>query len=164
VAYRSAIVNANNVHFSGGLPETSAVQLMKKTLRPKWLTEGQVLKWKPLDPKDKMPEVQRMVTDGWPALTDTNIKSFHKMAAKEVSGPARLYRIIAPNSRAMSDCWISEEVFKRIQSSPDPRAAWRQYLGVWPDWNANGQFVICDVKPGETLKVWQGTIRSQRVS
>lgn len=161
LAYRSAIVNANNVHFRGGLPETRAVQLMKKTPRPKWLTEGPDLKWKPLKPIDEMPGVQRKVKEGWPSIHEGNITSFHKMAAKEISGPARLYRIIAPNSRAMSDCWVSEEVFKRIQSSPDPRAAWRQYLGVWPDWNGNGQFVIYDVKPGETLKVWRGPAASQ---
>lgn len=161
LAYRSAIVNANNVHFRGGLPETTAVQLMKKLPRPKWLTEGQDLKWKSLNPKDEIGRVQSKVKEGWPALTDGNIKSFHKMTAKEITGPARLYRIIAPNSRAMSDCWVSEEVFKRIQSSPDPRAAWRQYLGVWPDWNGNGQFVIYDVKPGETLKVWRGPAASQ---
>jgi hypothetical protein len=61
----------------------------------------------------------------------------------------------------MSDCWISDEVFKKIQASPDPRAAWRKYLAVWPDWNVNGQFVIYDIKPGETLKVWRGEAASQ---
>lgn len=163
LAYRSAIVNANNVHFRGGLPETKAVQLMKKSPRPKWLTEGRDLKWKPLEPDDRMRgrNIDPKVKEGWPPLTDNNIASFHKLAANEISGPARLYRIISPNSRAMSDCWVSEEVFKRLQSSSDPRAAWRQYLAVWPDWNGNGQFVVYDVKPGETLKVWTGPAASQ---
>lgn len=163
MAYRTGILNANNVHFRGGLPETTAVQLMKKTPRPKWLTEGVALEWKPLEADFEMRRqfIDPKVKEGWPAVTDGNIKSFHKMAAKEITGPARLYRIIAPNSRAMSDCWVSEEVFKRIQASPDPRAAWRKYLGVWPDWNGNGQFVIYDVKPGETLKAWHGPAASQ---
>jgi hypothetical protein len=164
MAYRTGILNANNVHFRGGLPETTAVQLMKKKPRPKWLTEGQVLEWKPLKPNFEMRSrsIDPKVKEGWPALTDGNVMSFHKMAAKEIPGPARLYRIIAPNSRAMSDCWVSEEVFERIQSSPDPRTAWRKYLGVWPDWNGNGQFVIYDVKPGETLKVWRGPAAGQK--
>lgn len=161
MVYRTGILNANNVHFRGGLPETTSVQLMKKTPRPKWLTEGQALEWKPLKPSDEMGQVKRKVKEGWPDLHDGNIKSFHAMASKEIMGPARLYRIIAPNSRAMSDCWVGEEVFKRIQSSPDPRGAWRKHLAVWPDWNGNGQFVIYDVKPGETLKVWRGPAAGQ---
>jgi hypothetical protein len=61
----------------------------------------------------------------------------------------------------MSDCWVSEEVFKKLQSSPDPKSAWRQYLAVWPDWNVNGQFVIYEVKAGESLNVWRGVASSQ---
>ena len=34
-------------------------------------------------------------------------------------------------------------------------------MAVWPDWNVNGQFVVYDVKPGETLKVWRGEASSQ---
>jgi hypothetical protein len=33
---------------------------------------------------------------------------------------------------------------------------------VWPDWNANGQFVTFDVKAGETLNVWKGPAASQK--
>jgi hypothetical protein len=62
----------------------------------------------------------------------------------------------------MSECWVSEEIFKKLQSGPNPKAAWRRYLGVWPDWNANGQFVIFDVKAGETLNVWKGPAASQK--
>jgi hypothetical protein len=61
----------------------------------------------------------------------------------------------------MSDCWISEEVFKKLQSDPDPKAAWRKFLAVWPDWNGNGQFVIYDVRQGESLNVWRGIAASQ---
>jgi hypothetical protein len=161
LVYRSGIVNANNVHFRGGLPETTAVALMKKEPPPSWLSEGKRGKWTQLEPVNERAQVSLQVKKGWPDLTDTNIESFHRLAAAEIKGPARLYRILAPNSRAMSDCWISEEIYKRIQASPNPRAAWRKYLGVWPDWNVNGQFVIYDVKPGETLKVWRGEASSQ---
>jgi hypothetical protein len=61
----------------------------------------------------------------------------------------------------MSDCWVSEAVFKKLQSASDPKAAWRKYLAVWPDWNPDGQFVIYDVKAGETLNVWRGRASSQ---
>ncbi|WP_426172915.1 hypothetical protein [Massilia sp. TWR1-2-2] len=61
----------------------------------------------------------------------------------------------------MSDCWISEEIFRKLQSSPDPKAAWRRHLGVWPDWNANGQFANYDVKAGERLNTWAGMASSQ---
>ena len=62
----------------------------------------------------------------------------------------------------MSDCWISEKTFNEIQNSPDPKVAWRKFLAVWPDWNGNGQFVIYDIKPGETLKAWQGPAAGQK--
>jgi hypothetical protein len=60
----------------------------------------------------------------------------------------------------MSECWVSEEIFKRLQNAPDPKAAWRRHLAVWPDWNTNGQFVIYDIKAGETL-TWKGQTAGQ---
>lgn len=161
MTYRTGILNANNVHFRGGLPETTAVQLMKKRPYPKWLSEGDPNEWLPLSPNKVRTLVSERVKKGWSELNDVNVKSFHTLAAKEIAGPARLYRVLAPNSRAMSDCWVSEDVFKRIQASPNPREVWRKHLAVWPDWNVNGQFVIYDVKPGETLKVWAGAASSQ---
>jgi hypothetical protein len=62
----------------------------------------------------------------------------------------------------MSDCWVTEAVFKKLQNAPDPKAAWREYLAVWTDWNPDGQFVIYDVKAGETLNVWRGAAASQK--
>ncbi|MDB5773461.1 MAG: hypothetical protein JWM42_3835 [Burkholderia sp.] len=65
------------------------------------------------------------------------------------------------HSRPQPSLGKGTAIFKKIQSAPDPRAAWRKYLGVWPDCNVNGQFVTYDVKPGETLKVWRGEASSQ---
>ncbi|WP_292044174.1 hypothetical protein [Massilia sp. UBA6681] len=159
---KKAIVNLNNVHYRGALPEATAVTLMRKPRPcPKWLSEGNP-RWAEAIPDDYFDKVAKKVKEGWPKLTEQNIRSFHKLVADEIKGPARLIRILSPNSRAMSDCWISEKVFNEIQNSPDPRAAWRKYLAVWPDWNVNGQFVIYDVKPGETLKVWRGPASSQK--
>jgi hypothetical protein len=100
---------------------------------------------------------------GYPKLNQTNVESFHSLRTDEIPGPARLYRILSPSSKGMSDCWVSEEVFRNLQSEADPRSAWRRYLAVWPQWNVNGQFVIYDVKRGETLLVWRGEASAQKL-
>lgn len=174
-------VDARNLHYRGTLPESAAIPLMIKH-QPSWLTVGDKhLKYSQLDPADfrdelkrrsrhaekivpgkpKPVKVQRAHKDVWPDLTDSNIRSFNTLAAKTIKGPAKLYRILAPNSKGMSDCWVSEDVFNRLQRAKDPKAAWRKYLAVWPDWNGNGQFVIYDVKAGESLNVWRGIASSQ---
>ncbi|MBD8563560.1 hypothetical protein IFU01_04665 [Oxalobacteraceae sp. CFBP 8763] len=156
------IVNVNNIHFRGGLPEASALTLMRKAdPPPSWLSKGKIGPYPALRYDRYKAYVEKQAAAGWPALTRQNVESFANLLKGEIKGPARLYRILAPNSRAMSDCWVTEEVFKRLQSQADPRAAWRKHLAVWPDWNVNGQFVVYDVKPGETLKVWRGKASSQ---
>jgi len=156
------IVNANNVHFRGALPDTIAVKLMRKANpMPDWLSRGAKEEWIKAEYNRYKTVVDAKVKDGWPSLSKQNVESFHTLSAAEITGPARLYRILAPNSRGMSDCWVTEEIFKKIQTSSDPRSAWRKYLAVWPDWNVNGQFVIYDVKAKETLKVWRGPASSQ---
>lgn len=154
---RKAIVNLDNIHYRGALPEATAVTLMRwPNPCPSWLNEGNDVRWPDVDPDSVAKDVGESIKNGWPNLTEQNIRSFHKLVADEIKGPARFIRILSPNSRAMSDCWISEKVFNDIQNSPDPREAWRKFLAVWPDWNVNGQFVVYDVKPGEVLKVWRG--------
>lgn len=158
---RHGILDVRNVHYRGALPEAAAVTLMRtKKPRPSWLSDRPE-RWPKADYARMKSRVEAKVKKGWPPLGQQGVESFHKLKAVEIKGPTRMYRIISPNSRAMSDCWISEEVFKEIQNSPDPRAAWRKYLAVWPDWNGNGQFVIYDLKPGETLKAWRGPASSQ---
>lgn len=159
---RHAILDAGHVHWRGTLPEAAAEALMRTaTPRPGWLSPGSSGKWSQAKPSKFRSDVDGAVSDGWPNLSDSNIASFHTLAAIELKGPARLYRVVSPNSRAMGDCWVSEEVFNKIQSSPNPREAWRKYLAVWPDWNANGQFVMYDIKAGESLKAWSGPASSQ---
>lgn len=158
---RQAIVNANNVHFLGALPEASAVSLMRRqNPPPAWLSKGE-MEWKPQDTAS--PKTKKLVADNptHPKLSDKAIKSFHTMEPHEIPGPAKLYRIIAPDSRALGESWVSEEIFLKIKNSPDPRATWRKYLGVWPQWNVNGQFAVYEIKAGESLKVWRGPAASQ---
>lgn len=156
------IIDVKNVHYRGALPESAAISLMRTSNpKPSWLNSGNKTVKEALEPDTERFLIETKVVKGWPPLTDKNIESFHKIAHIEIRGPARLFRVISPNSRAMSDCWVSEKVFNDIQNSPDPRSAWRKFLAVWPDWNANGQFVIYDIKPGETLKAWQGPASGQ---
>jgi hypothetical protein len=170
---QKGIVDVANIHYRGVLPEAAAVTLMRKHM-PSWLSKDGDEFFESLDPRNfrKMVNEESAKIDGngrriphadrFPALSDQSIRSFNTLAKHTIKGPARLYRIIAPNSRAMSECWVTEEVFKKLQSAPDPKAAWREYLGVWPDWNLNGQFVIYDVKAGENLNVWRGKAASQK--
>jgi hypothetical protein len=168
-----AILNASNIHFCGALPEADAITLMRQH-QPPWLSKTGDTFFAPANATRHRPKVDmlsakvdaagnaRSQEDIFPYLTDQNIESFHTLQAHTIKGPARLYRILAPNSRGMSDCWVSEEVFNKLQNSPNPKEAWRRYLAVWPDWNVNGQFVIYDVKAGESLNVWRGPASSQK--
>ena len=159
---RSGIHSVSNIHFRGALPEATAVTLMRSYKpRPPWLSKKGGPKWGKAAYNDQIDKVRKGVAKGWPELSQSNIESFHKLGRTEIKGPAKLIRIISPNSRAMGDCWITEEVFKKLQSAEDPRSAWRRYLAVWPDWNVNGQFVVYEIKLGETLKAWKGPASSQ---
>lgn len=167
------IVNVANVHYRGPLPESAAVALMREQGAP-WLSKDgnrllehvefdeAEMEMKRLSAKEDANGIPRPKNEIFPFLWESGIKSFHTLEAHKIHGPARLYRVLAPNSRAMSDCWMSEEVFKRIQSAPKPKEAWRRFLAVWPDWNVNGQFVIYDIKVGETLNTWRGIAASQK--
>jgi hypothetical protein len=166
------IVNAANIHYRGAIPEAHSIALMRKR-KLSWLSNT----GDPFHSSVNLNDYRKIVdkksggfdaignpkplTEQFPHISDQSIKSFHTLSAKIIKGPARLYRILSPNSRGMSECWVSRQTFEKLQSAPDPKAAWRRYLGVWPDWNANGQFVIYDLKAGETLNTWTGLAASQ---
>lgn len=161
---RHGILNANNVHFRGALPEARAVTLMRGTEpRPAWLGNGRHGDYAPLKVPAGRNAVsrQRKLDPDYPDLNDTNIASFHKMAAVEIKGPARLYRVVSPTNGAMGDCWIPEDVWQKLLASPDPKTAWRKHLAVWPDWNPDSQFVVMTIPPGQTVKVWRGPASTQ---
>ena len=160
---RRGILDTGNIHFTGGLPETRAVTLMREAdPPPSWLSRGKPTKNASVDLGDWREIVDEGAQDGYPKLSNAEIASFTKgMRADELVGPQRLYRVVSPNNMAASADWVTEEVWKKIMSSPDPKAAWRKYMGVWPDWNPDGQFVIYDLKPGETLKVYRGPAAAQ---
>ncbi|MEL1266381.1 hypothetical protein [Pseudoxanthomonas putridarboris] len=161
---RRAIVNVRNVHYRGTLPEMRAITLMREAKPPpKWLSKGSP-KYPPLKPNNK--DVQRTLATGKAKgcleLKPKEIASFAQgMRAEVLQGPMRLYRVVSPGNMAASKDWMSEEVFNRLMKDADPKAAWRRHLAVWPDWNPNGQFVVYELKAGETLPVWRGPASSQ---
>ncbi|MBD5801301.1 hypothetical protein AZOA_07140 [Azoarcus sp. Aa7] len=157
------IVDMSNIHFRGALPETPAVTLMRQAEPPpKWLSKGREGDFPGLDRKDKdaLEQIAKKKQKGWPDISK-KLSTFHRIEHLEIKGPAKLYRVVSPSNGAMSDCWLDEDVWQRIMSSPDPKAAWRKHLAVWPDWNPNGQFVVMEIPPGETLKAWKGPAASQ---
>lgn len=159
---RNGILNTGNIHFRGGLPETRAVTLMKNAdPLPGWLSKGEKLEWAQANPKKFKDEIEKRVKEGYPTLNKVNVQSFHHLAALEIKGPAKLYRVTSPSNGAMGDCWMPEDLFQKIMASPDPKAAWRKHFAVWPDWNPNGQFVVYEIPRGESIKAWRGPASSQ---
>jgi hypothetical protein len=173
LARQHGIADTANIHFRGALPEAHAVALMRKR-KPTFLSGTGDLFFNPVEHSKARKLVDdhsakfdaagkpRLPEEQFPTLSNQSIASFHKLEAHVIRGPARMYRILSPSSRAMSDCWVSEEIFRKLQSAPDPKAAWHRHLAVWPDWNANGQFVTYDLKAGETLNAWRGPASSQK--
>jgi hypothetical protein len=163
LAQHRGVLNTVNVHFRGGLPEAQAVSLMRKAEPPPvWLSKGKPREFLPLNPERKTKIVNEKIEQGYPKIDDDQIKSFAEgMEAVELIGPQRLYRVVSPSGVASANDWVTEAVFNQIKASTDPKAAWRKHLAVWPDWNVNGQFVVYELKAGETLKVWKGPAAAQ---
>jgi len=160
---RSGILDARNVHFRGTLPQARAVTLMKEANPPPaWLSRKGERRWSPANAEDLQVDlVAPKVKEGWPALQDYNIESFHTLAAVEIKGPAKLFRVVSPSNGAMSDCWVTEDVWQKILASSDPKSAWRRNLAVWPQWNPNGQYVVYEIPAGQSAKVWRGPASTQ---
>lgn len=158
---RRGIMDVGNVHFHGALPQPRALQLMRRDPPPSWLSRGRPSENLPLNPEIRRQDVDEMTDKGYPKLTDEQIESFADLVESELKGPMRLYRVIGPGSSSTNMDWVTEETFNALNNAADPKAAWRRYLAVWPDWNPDGQFVAYDIKAGETLKVWRGKASSQ---
>ena len=102
-------------------------------------------------------EVSRAVNRGWPNIPPDKIPTFHKMYRVEIRGPAKLYRVVDPDSYKAGRYWMREEDFAKLNS----RADWRSECAVKHEWNANGQYVEYEIKAGESVKVWEGPAASQ---
>lgn len=161
---RRAIMNSGNVHFRGALPEAHSIALMRRANPPPaWLSKGAPTKNEPLSAADKRDSVGDYAKNNdYPDLKDSQIESFAKgMARVRLHGPMKLYRVVSPSNSAAGSDWFSEEVFNTLMKSADPKAMWRKHLAVWPDWNPDSQFVIYELKAGESLNVYRGPASAQ---
>jgi|GEM_PF-377463 len=160
---RRGVINSANVHFSGTLPDTRAVQLMRAEPPPAWLSKGEGGRFLAFTPENYRKNLKGYEDAGFPRLDDGAVASFAKGLRPDVlEGPLRLYRVVSPSSQAAASDWMAETVFREISGSKDPKTSWRRSLAVWPDWNANGQFVVYEIKAGEKLNVWRGPAAEQK--
>jgi hypothetical protein len=83
----------------------------------------------------------------------------NKIRIDDITGPAKLYRIVDPTSAAGGIFWVDEKTFNSLTT----RAEWREKLAVKPEWNQNGQYVVYEIPAGETLTVWRGPAASQKL-
>lgn len=159
---RKGILNTRNVHFFGALPEARAVTLMREANPlPKWMSRGEP-KFPPVPPKSIKKLVDAASMAGWQALSDEEVLTFAKGLRNDtLHGPLKLYRVVGPGNMASGKDWVTEEVFNQLQRAADPKSAWRKHLAVWPHWNPDGQFVVYELKAGESVKVWRGPAASQ---
>ncbi|BBF85237.1 hypothetical protein DLM_1618 [Aquitalea magnusonii] len=153
------------------MSQKSAVILIEKD-PPKWVrkTVNQKLPH-PAPTKEEAGDIaielrnrvlaRRSVGENYPELSPGQVQTFEKgqIIPAAIKGPAKLYRVVDPTSGGGGTFWVSEETFKQLKS----RADWREKLVVWPHWNQNGQYVVYELKPGETVHGWKGPAASQEI-
>ena len=164
-----AFTHTHNKGWIAPMSQQGATQLMNKH-PPKWVRLG---KMKHLPPE--LPEAQataaRMQADAaraavkgerrYPVLDVGTIQTFEKdmIRKAQITGPAKLYRIVDPTSAGGGLYWVDEKTFRSLKD----RADWREKLAVKPEWNQNGQYVVYEVPAGETLLAWRGPTASQKL-
>ncbi|QTQ35249.1 hypothetical protein [Aromatoleum petrolei] len=115
-------------------------------------------------PKRAMEE-SPAIPEGYPDITDVSasrplkksFRTFHTIETAEIPPGTVLYRVIDPDSRDNSICWMRKEEFELLRGKAD----WRDRFAVWTNWNSNGEFVTYTVPLGKPLKVWEGETASQ---
>lgn len=150
MAHRAYLNNVNPHAFRKLSSPIEEIEAYKKHGIPKWVNDTGIMPFPALRtaPPDK---------EGWPSTRAYD--TFHTMKAATVDPGEKIYRIVDPTSKDNSICWMREEEFKKLKS----KAEWREKLGVWAHWNANGEYVTYTVPDGAKLKVWEGIAASQRL-
>lgn len=124
-----------------------------------YLVESKSPPFKAIVYEQNIDKIQSAITHrGWPEIKPERVETFHRIAATEIKGPAKLYRVVDPDSRADGQFWMTEKDFSNLKT----RQQWRTESAVKEEWNSNGQYVEYEIKAGETLKVWQGPAASQQ--
>lgn len=152
------------------LSEQGARRLIAKH-KPKWVKTGKKPYTNPQFDPDVFARKTKFATQaskGAPKLGKQEMQSFADISGRPVKArPLRdgekLYRIVDPTSGSWSSCWVTEDVWKKINSTPDPRSTWRSKLAVKPEWNQNGQYITYthnSARDGEVM-VWEGPTAMQ---
>lgn len=137
------------------MTESGAASLMRRE-PPAWVRLGNG-KYDKLSVTDGKKLMARYPNH--PKLGKEEIQSFHAMRADTLKGPTKLYRVIDPTNEGAGIFWMSEKEFKSLKN----RGQWRDRFAVKPDWNQNGQYVVYELKEGETLNAWRGPLSSQEL-
>lgn len=140
--------------------------------KPKWVKTGGKPENPQFAPSDfqKRTKFSSQVAKGAPNLSKSEMESFADIASRPVKARAlrdgeKLYRIVDPTSGTWSSCWITEDVWKQINNTADPRATWRSKLAVKPEWNQNGQYITYthnSARDGAVM-VWEGPTAMQHL-
>lgn len=161
-AYRVHV--GSNAHLYGGERAAKEVEMFKQE-KPDWVDVGAPTeKFKPLG---KLSTVQsKKIAEGWPDISENSNNVVLKgkfdtfdnsLIGVEIPPGEILYRVIDPNSSDNSICWMRKAEFEKLTSKSD----WRKRFAVWKSWNGNGEYVVCTVPPGQSLKVWEGRAATQ---
>ena len=148
-----------NPHRPTRLKDAEEAELLVHN-KPDWVDVGVTEKYPGLKQASaEQKSLMRLEKDkeGWPALSEDNIKSFHQMRYVELPQNEKLYRVLDPASSDNSFCWMREAEFMALKS----KSQWRRRFAVWESWNENGEYVVYTVPPGTTMKVWEGPAASQ---
>lgn len=163
-----AFTQTHNKHWIAPMSQQGATQLMNKH-PPKWVRLGDKLPHPgplPKEADEKAAELSQAIERrrkaglGTPPEIDAGVvQTFEKdmIRRAEITGPAKLYRIVDPTNNAGGVFWVDEKTFQSLKN----RADWREKLAVKPEWNQNGQYVVYEIPAGETVHVWRGPAASQ---
>lgn len=170
-AYWVAWTQQVNKGWIAPLSEQGARRLAAKH-KPSWVKNSRRTKvvYKQSDPDQFRTSEEYLdgLKNGAPALKPYEMESFASLTTRPVKGrPLKdgetLYRIVDPTSGTFSTCWITEDIWRRINASDDPRAVWRGKLAVKPEWNQNGQYIkYTHIKARDgDITVWEGPTAMQ---
>lgn len=151
------------------LSEAGARRLVARH-QPAWVKTEKPVLFDQLVPRTfrDSSEYRKGIAEGAPELGNTEIQSFSSgVKARKLRDGETLYRVVDPTSGSLSTCWISEAVWKEINTNPAlAREVWRGQLAVKPHWNQNGtyvKFTYDKARDGE-IAVWEGPAAMQFLS
>ncbi|VXC26941.1 hypothetical protein [Massilia sp. 9I] len=150
MAHRAYLNNVNPHAFKKISSPAEEVEAYKKHGKPDWVSDTGI---EPFPALTRRPSPKK----DWPNVNAFD--TFHSIKPSIIPPKTKLYRIVDPTSKDNSICWMREEEFLKLKSKSD----WRKRFAVWPNWNANGEYITYTVPDGPGLNVWEGVTASQRM-